>query len=38
VVNIDTAQNKTLGLQCGSAADTLAIVDTGRIYTAGAAE
>ena len=38
VVNIDTAQNKSLGLQCGSAADTLAIVDTGKIYTAGAAE
>ena len=38
VVNIDTAQNKSLGLQCGSAADTLAIVETGKIYTAGAAE
>ena len=32
VVHIDTAQNKSLGLQCGSAADTLAIVDTGRLY------
>ena len=38
VVHIDTAQNKSIGLQCGSAADTLAIVDTGKIYTAGAAE
>ena len=38
VVHIDTAQNKSLGLQCGSAADTLAIVETGKIYTAGAAE
>jgi hypothetical protein len=38
VVHIDTAQNKTLGLQCGSAANTLAIVETGRIYAAGAAE
>ena len=38
VVHIDTAQNKSLGLQCGSAADTLAIVDTGKVYTAGAAE
>jgi hypothetical protein len=38
VVHIDTVQNKSLGLQCGSAADTLAIVETGKIYTAGAAE
>ena len=38
VAHIDTAQNKSIGLQCGSAADTLAIVDTGKIYTAGAAE
>jgi hypothetical protein len=38
VVHIETAQNRTLGLQCGSAADTLAIVDTGKMYTAGAAE
>ena len=38
VVHIDTAQNKSISLQCGSAADTLAIVDTGTVYTAGAAE
>jgi hypothetical protein len=38
VVHIDTAQNKSLGLQCGSAADTLAIVETGKLYAAGAAE
>jgi hypothetical protein len=38
VVHIDTAQNKSLGLQCGNAADTLAIVETGRLYAAGAAE
>ena len=38
LVRIDTAQNKSIGLQCGSAADTLAIVDTGKVYTAGAAE
>jgi hypothetical protein len=38
VVHIDTAQNKSIGLQCGSAADTLAIVETGKIYSAGAAE
>jgi len=38
VVHIDTAQNKTLGLQCGTAAGTLAVVETGRMYTAGAAE
>ena len=37
-VHIDTAQNKTLGLRCGNAANTLSIVDTGRMYTAGAAE
>ena len=38
VVHIDTAQNKSIGLQCGSAADTLAIVETGQIYAAGATE
>ena len=38
VIHIDTAQNKSIGLQCGSAADTLAIVDTGRMYAAGAAD
>jgi hypothetical protein len=38
VVHIDTAQNKSLGLQCGSAADTLAIVDTGPLYEARAGE
>jgi hypothetical protein len=38
VVHIDTAQNRSLGLQCGNAADTLAIVDTGTVYAAGAAE
>lgn len=35
VVHIDTAQNKSLSLQCGSGADTLAIVDTGTLYAAG---
>ena len=38
VVHIDTAQNKSIGLQCGSAADTLAIVETGKLDAAGAAE
>jgi hypothetical protein len=38
VVHIDTAQNKSLGLQCGSTAQTLAIVDTGTVYTAEAAQ
>jgi hypothetical protein len=38
VVHIDTAQNKSLGLQCGNAADTLAIVDTGTVYADGAGE
>ena len=35
VVHIDTAQNKSLGLQCGLDGDTLAIVDIGPMYTAG---
>ena len=35
VVHIDTAQNKSLGLQCGIDGDTLAIVDIGPMYTAG---
>ena len=36
VVHIDTAQNKSLGLQCGSAADTLAIVaDWQNLYSRG---
>jgi len=38
IVHIDTAQNRSLGLECGSAADTLAIVDTGTVYAAGATE
>ena len=38
VVHVDTAQNESIGLQCGSAADTLAIVETGTMYAAGAAE
>ena len=38
VVQIDTAQNKSIGLQCGRAAETLAIVETGNVYTAGVGE
>ena len=38
VVHVDTAQNKSIGLQCGSEAETLAIVETGKMYTAGAGE
>lgn len=38
VVRIDTAQNRSIGLECGSAAKQLAIVETGRMYAAGATE
>jgi hypothetical protein len=38
VVHIDTAQNKSIGLQCGDATDTLAIVETDKIYAAGVAQ
>jgi len=34
VVHIDTADNKSLNLQCGESADTLAIVDAGDFVTA----
>ena len=38
VVHIDTAQNKSSGLQRGSAAETLAIVTWAPVYKAKAAE
>jgi hypothetical protein len=38
MVHIDTADNKSLNLQCGKTADTLAIVDTSKLITAGAAQ
>jgi hypothetical protein len=37
-VHIDSADNKTLDLQCGENADTLAIVDTTKYVAAGAAQ
>jgi len=38
VVHIDTAENKSLDLQCGESADTLAIVDASKFIAAGAAQ
>ena len=38
MVHIDSADNKSLDLQCGERADTLAIVDTSKFVTAGAAQ
>jgi hypothetical protein len=37
-VHIDSAENKSLDLQCGESADTLAIVDTTKYVAAGAAQ
>jgi hypothetical protein len=38
MVQIDSADNKSLNLQCGDYADTLKIVDTSKLITAGAAQ
>ena len=38
MVHIDSADNKSLDLQCGERADTLAIVDATKFVTAGAAQ
>jgi hypothetical protein len=38
MVHIDSAENKSLNLQCGDTADTLAIVDTSKFIAAGAAQ
>ena len=38
MVHIDSADNKSLDLQCGDYAETLKIVDTGTVITAGAAQ
>jgi hypothetical protein len=38
MVHIDSADNKSLNLQCGERADTLAIVDASNFVTAGAAQ
>ena len=37
-VHIDSAENKSINLQCGEAAETLALVDTSKLVAAGAAE
>jgi hypothetical protein len=38
MVHIDTAENKSINLQCGDYAETLALVDTSKLIAAGAAE
>jgi hypothetical protein len=38
MVHIDSADNKSLNLQCGDSADTLAIADTSKFVAAGAAQ
>jgi hypothetical protein len=38
MVHIDSADNKSLNLQCGDYADTLKIVDTSKLITVGAAQ
>jgi hypothetical protein len=38
MVHIDSADNKSINLQCGDYADTLALVDTSKLIAAGAAE
>ena len=37
-VHIDSAENKSINLQCGESAETLALVDTGKMIAAGAAQ
>lgn len=36
-VHIDSAENKSINLQCGEYADTLALVDTSKLVAAGTA-
>ena len=38
MVHIDSAENNSISLQCGDAAETLALVDTSKFIGAGAAE
>jgi hypothetical protein len=38
MVHIDSAENKSINLQCGDSAETLALVDTSKFVAAGAAE
>jgi hypothetical protein len=37
-VHIDSAENKSINLQCGEYAETLALVDTSKLVAAGAAQ
>jgi hypothetical protein len=38
MVHIDSADNESLNLQCGDDAETLKIMDTSKMITAGAAQ
>jgi hypothetical protein len=38
MVHIDSAENKSINLQCGDYAETLALVDTSKMIAAGTAE
>ena len=38
MVHIDSAENKSINLQCGDHADTLALVDTSKFVAAGVAQ
>jgi hypothetical protein len=38
MVHIDSAENKSINLQCGESAETLAPVNTGKMIAAGAAQ
>jgi hypothetical protein len=38
IMHVDTAENKSLDLQCGDNAESLAIVDTSKFVAAGVAE
>jgi hypothetical protein len=38
MVHIDSAENKSINLQCGESAETLALVDTAKMIAAGAAQ
>ena len=38
MVHIDSAENKSINLQCGDSAETLALVDTSKFIAAGVAQ
>jgi hypothetical protein len=37
-VHIDSSENKSINLQCGESAETLALADTSKMVAAGAAQ